>query len=56
VREIARTCRAVVWLNQEDPARWGTGDSAIKQYAREVNALVPSRNLRELQSALTRVA
>ena len=56
LREIARTCRAVVWLNPEDPARWGTGDSAIKQYAREVNALVPSRNLRELQSALTRVA
>jgi uncharacterized protein with von Willebrand factor type A (vWA) domain len=56
VREIARSCRGVVWLNPEDPARWGTGDSAIKQYAREVNALVPSRNLRELQAALIRVA
>ncbi len=56
VREIARTCRAVVWLNPEDPERWGTGDSAIKQYAREVNALVPSRNLRELQAALVRIA
>ena len=56
VREIARSCRGVVWLNPEDPARWGTGDSAIKQYAREVNALVPSRNLRELQAALVRVA
>jgi uncharacterized protein with von Willebrand factor type A (vWA) domain len=55
VREIARTCRGVVWLNPEDPARWGTGDSAIKQYEREVNALVPSRNLRELQAALVRV-
>jgi hypothetical protein len=56
VREIARSCRGVVWLNPEDPARWGTGDSAIKQYAREVSALVPSRNLRELQAALVRVA
>jgi uncharacterized protein with von Willebrand factor type A (vWA) domain len=56
VREIVRSCRGVVWLNPEDPARWGTGDSAIKQYAREVNALVPSRNLRELQAALVRVA
>jgi uncharacterized protein with von Willebrand factor type A (vWA) domain len=56
VREIARSCRGVVWLNPEDPARWGTGDSAIKQYAREVKALVPSRNLRELQAALVRVA
>jgi uncharacterized protein with von Willebrand factor type A (vWA) domain len=56
VREIARGCRGVVWLNPEDPARWGTGDSAIKQYAREVNALVPSRSLRELQAALVRIA
>jgi uncharacterized protein with von Willebrand factor type A (vWA) domain len=56
VREIARACRGVVWLNPEDPARWGTGDSAINQYAREVNALVPARNLRELQVALTAIA
>ncbi|MFZ0247961.1 MAG: VWA domain-containing protein, partial [Candidatus Binatus sp.] len=56
IREIVRTCRAVVWLNPEDPARWGTGDSAIKQYAREVKALVPSRNLRELQAALAAIA
>ena len=56
IREIARTCRAVVWLNPEDPARWGTGDSAIKQYAREVKLLVPFRNLRELQVALTAIA
>ncbi len=56
IREIARACRGVVWLNPEDPARWGTGDSAIKQYAREVNAIVPARNLRELQVALTAIA
>jgi uncharacterized protein with von Willebrand factor type A (vWA) domain len=56
IREIARISRAVIWLNPEDPARWGTGDSAIKQYAREVKALVPARNLRELQVALTAIA
>ncbi len=56
VRDISRTGRAVVWLNPEDPARGGTGDSAIKQYAREVKMLVPSRNLRELQVALTAIA
>ncbi|HEY6301390.1 MAG TPA: VWA domain-containing protein [Candidatus Binatus sp.] len=56
VREISRACRAVVWLNPEDPARWGTGDSAIKQYAREVKLLVPARNLRELQVALATIA
>jgi uncharacterized protein len=56
VRDIARMSRAVIWLNPEDPARWGTGDSAIKQYAREVKMLVPSRNLRELQVALSAIA
>ncbi len=56
LREISRSCRALVWLNPEDPARWGTGDSAIKQYAREVTLMVPSRNLRELQAGLERIA
>ena len=55
IREIARVCRGVLWLNPEDPARWGTGDSAIKQYAREVKAVAPSRNLRELQAALAAI-
>jgi uncharacterized protein len=55
VREIARICRGVVWLNPEDPARWGTGDSAIKQYAREVSVLAPARNLRQLQVALAAI-
>jgi uncharacterized protein len=56
LREIARSCRGVVWLNPEDVARWGTGDSAIEQYARFVDALLPARNLHELQSAMLRVA
>ncbi len=56
IREMVRACRAVVWLNPEDPARWGTGDSAIKQYAREVKAVVPSRNIRELQAAIAAIA
>jgi uncharacterized protein len=52
LREIARRSRAVVWLNPEDPARWGTGDSAINQYGPVVTALYPSANLRELEKAL----
>lgn len=56
LREIARMCRAVVWLIAEEPARWGTGDSAIHQYAREVSAMVPSQNLHELEKALLEVA
>ncbi|HXN86904.1 MAG TPA: VWA domain-containing protein, partial [Candidatus Binataceae bacterium] len=56
IREMARTCRAVIWLIPEERERWGTGDSAIFQYAREVSALVASRNLRELEDALLKVA
>ena len=56
LRDIAHTARAVVWLNPEEPARWGTGDSAIGQYSREVTALIAAGNLRELEKGLERVA
>ncbi len=56
LREMARLCRAAVWLIPEEPERWGTGDSAIFQYAREVSAMVRSGNLRELEKALLEVA
>ena len=52
LREIARSCRGVVWLNPEDQSRWGAGDSAINQYRAVVTALYPSGNLRELEKAL----
>ena len=55
IREIARACRAVVWLNPEDPARWGTGDSAMNQYARHVTGLIAAQTLRELERALAEV-
>jgi uncharacterized protein with von Willebrand factor type A (vWA) domain len=56
LRQIARLCRAVVWLNPEEQERWGTGDSAIPTYAREVDELIACRNLRELEKSLARVA
>ena len=56
LREIARCCRAVIWLNPEEPNRWGTGDSAIGAYQREVRVLLPARNLRELEAGLLRVS
>jgi uncharacterized protein len=55
LREIGRLCRAAMWLIPEERERWGTGDSAIFQYTREGCALVPSRNLRELEGALTKM-
>jgi hypothetical protein len=46
----------VIWLIPEERERWGTGDSSIFQYQREVSALVPSRNLGALEKALIKVA
>jgi len=56
LREAARRCRAVLWLIPEEPARWGTGDSAILQYQREISTLLPSRNLEELERAMLKIA
>jgi uncharacterized protein len=56
LRQIRRLCRAVLWLNPEEPERWGTGDSAIRAYAREVNGLIACRNLKDLEKSLGRVA
>src|SRR5581483_5245610 len=54
LRDLRRHCRAVIWLNPEPRQRWGTGDSAIFQYAREVDGLYECGNLNELESALER--
>ncbi len=56
LRQIRWLCRAVLWLNPEEPERWGTGDSAIPNYARVVDELIPCRNLRELEKSLGAVA
>ena len=56
LRQIRWLCRAVIWLNPEERERWGTGDSAIPNYSREVDELIPCRNLRELEKSLSKVA
>ena len=56
LRDLARLSRAVLWLIPEPQARWNSGDSAIRQYAREATALIPCENLRELERGLARVS
>lgn len=56
LRQMRRLARAVIWLNPEDPARWGSGDSAVEVYARAVDRMVQCGNLRELEAALGKVA
>jgi uncharacterized protein with von Willebrand factor type A (vWA) domain len=54
LRDLRRLCRAVIWMTPEPTERWGTGDSAIHQYAREVDALHRCANLAELERSLER--
>jgi uncharacterized protein len=56
LRDLARLSRAVLWLIAEPQARWNTGDSAIRQYAREATALIQCENLRQLERGLARVS
>jgi uncharacterized protein len=56
LRDLARLSRATLWLIPEPQVRWSTGDSAIRQYARECSALISCENLRELERGLIRVA
>ncbi len=55
LRDLGRHARAILWLNPEAPERWNTGDSAIGQYAKAVKALLPARNLRELEEGLSKI-
>jgi len=56
LRDLGRLSRAVLWLIPEPQARWNTGDSAIRQYARAATALIPCENLRELERGLARIS
>ena len=54
LRDMRRLCRAVVLADSGAAERWGTGDSAIFQYAREIDALHRCANLGELERSLER--
>lgn len=56
LRGLARLSRATLWLIPEPQVRWNTGDSAIRQYARECTAMLSCENLRELERGLMQVA
>ena len=46
---IAKSARAVVWLNPEPTAYWDTGDSAMSQYAAHCTSAHEVRTLRHLE-------
>ena len=45
LREIARCCRAVIWLNPEELNRWGAGDSAIRSVRARGQGAAPGAQL-----------
>jgi len=48
--EIARSARAVVWLNPEPTAYWDTGDSAMGEYEPFCTSVHEVRTLRQLEN------
>lgn len=52
LRELRQRARRVVWLNPEATSRWGSGDSAIDQYAGECDELLAAATPRALARAL----
>lgn len=47
--DVARSARAVVWLNPEPNAYWDTGDSMMSHYARHCSSVHEVRTLRQLE-------
>ena len=47
--EVARSARAVVWLNPEPNTYWDTGDSMMSHYARHCSSVHEVRTLRQLE-------
>jgi len=47
--EIAKSARALVWLNPEPEAYWDTGDSAMSHYANHCTSVHEVRTLRQLE-------
>ena len=49
IGEIAKSARAVVWLNPEPMAYWDTGDSAMSHYSPHCTSVHEVRTLRQLE-------
>jgi len=47
--DVARSARAVVWLNPEPSTYWDTGDSMMSHYARHCSSVHEVRTLRQLE-------
>lgn len=55
VKEMHKRARRVYWLNPEPAMYWDTGDSIAGEYARYIDGMIEVRNLRQLETFITRV-
>jgi hypothetical protein len=51
--DLARRCRAVLWLVPEPHTRWGTGDSALAEYLPWTDLVVEAHDLEGLADGVT---
>ncbi len=47
--DVAKSARALIWLNPEPRAYWDTGDSAMSHYAKHCTSVHEVRTLRQLE-------
>ncbi len=52
LEDLARGCRAVLWLVPEPRSRWGTADSALPRYLASVDLVVEATDLNGLSRGL----
>jgi uncharacterized protein with von Willebrand factor type A (vWA) domain len=52
LEDLARGCRAVIWLVPEPSSRWGTADSALPAYLPSVDVVAEARDLEGLAAGL----
>ncbi len=55
LRAVARRSRRLIWLNPEDPRKWGTDDSDMLEYAPVCDAVYPVADLTQLAAAVDRL-
>jgi uncharacterized protein with von Willebrand factor type A (vWA) domain len=55
LRDISRRSNRTIWLNPENPALWGTGDSDMLKYAPLCDAVVQVGTLAELTAAVDKL-
>lgn len=53
--EIRERCRKLIWLNPEPSSMWGTGDSAMWEYAPFCTEVEECRNLKQLGDFIDRL-